>query len=383
MSPMKILHVTPGYKPAFIYGGPIISVSGLCEKIAEYGNEVTVLTTTANGTGDLPTHTRIPKHVEGVDVFYFKRWTKGNSHFTPSLLYRLLKDVKKYDVVHIHTWWNLVVLPALLICILRGVRPILSIRGTMSAFTFDEKSNSPKALFHRFIGKYMIRKTVIHVTSEKEQVECQEKIGDFQSFNLPNYINLQDAEAAQETRTDAVFTMVMLSRIHPVKNIELVLDCLSEVTFDFRLVIIGKGEKEYVERLKNMAKEKKIADNIEWLGARRGKDKFQLLASADLFVQMSLTENFGNSIIEAAAVGTPVLISETVGAADYVKRLELGRIVPLDKEIVIKTLSDVFSSPRDGIKMKKERKEAVLREFYSKQLYSKYMEQYKIYFEEH
>ncbi len=46
---MKILFVIPTYKPAYIYGGPIVVVSLLAESLVKYGHEVTVYTTTGNG----------------------------------------------------------------------------------------------------------------------------------------------------------------------------------------------------------------------------------------------------------------------------------------------------------------------------------------------
>jgi glycosyltransferase involved in cell wall biosynthesis len=374
MNPIKVLHVVPSYKPAFVYGGPIFSVSSLCEKTAEYGNEVTVFTTTANGKEDLPTHDQKPKNVVGVDVFYFKRRTKGNSNFTPLLLYRLLKTAKKYDVVHIHSWWNLVVLPAVLICLIKGVKPILSVRGTMSSFTFNEQTNSPKALFHRFIGKYMMRGCIIHATSHKELLECQEKIGNSKMFRLPNYINLDDAKDVAKQSSNAVFTIVMLSRLHPVKNIELVLECLGEFSSDFSLVIMGEGEESYVRKLKTIALEKQISKQIEWLGSKSGKEKFEILAAADLFIQMSFTENFGNSVIEAAAVGTPVLISEMIGAADDVRQMELGRIVPLDKQKILDALS-IMANDKDR-KNRLAKKDKVMAAFYGKELYTQYMNEY-------
>ncbi|RME09021.1 MAG: glycosyl transferase, partial [Bacteroidetes bacterium] len=50
---MKILQLIPTYKPAYVYGGPIFSVSKLCETLAAEGHEVRMLTTTANGPDEL------------------------------------------------------------------------------------------------------------------------------------------------------------------------------------------------------------------------------------------------------------------------------------------------------------------------------------------
>ena len=46
---MKLLVVTPFYKPAYVYGGPVRSIPSLCEGLTSIGNDVTVYTTNANG----------------------------------------------------------------------------------------------------------------------------------------------------------------------------------------------------------------------------------------------------------------------------------------------------------------------------------------------
>ena len=92
---MNILIVIPSYKPAFVYGGPIYSVSRLAEALVQIGNSVTVYTTNANGAEDLNITIGESVDVDGVNVLYFKRWTRGHSNFSPTLLLRLIKNAKK------------------------------------------------------------------------------------------------------------------------------------------------------------------------------------------------------------------------------------------------------------------------------------------------
>ena len=47
---MRVLHVTPYFAPAFVYGGPPRSVLGLCRALRRAGAQVDVVTTTANGS---------------------------------------------------------------------------------------------------------------------------------------------------------------------------------------------------------------------------------------------------------------------------------------------------------------------------------------------
>ena len=145
---MKILHITASYKPAFVYGGPIYSVAALSEALGKSEvrslqsvsshsllYNVEVITTLANGKEELPYASGEIKIIEGIDVRYFKRWTKDHSHFSPSLLWHLWKTARTFDVIHIHSWWNLVSMGSVLICIIKGIKPIISPRGMLGDYT--------------------------------------------------------------------------------------------------------------------------------------------------------------------------------------------------------------------------------------------------------
>ena len=44
---MRILHLTPYYKPAYAFGGVVRAVEGMARALVERGHQVTVLTTDA------------------------------------------------------------------------------------------------------------------------------------------------------------------------------------------------------------------------------------------------------------------------------------------------------------------------------------------------
>ncbi len=68
---MKILQITPSYKPAYVYGGPTMSVAKLCETLVHHGLNLEVLTTTANGKIELDLERGKKMNVDGVIVTYF------------------------------------------------------------------------------------------------------------------------------------------------------------------------------------------------------------------------------------------------------------------------------------------------------------------------
>lgn len=406
---IKILHITASYQPAYVYGGPIYSVAALCEELVESRrsgdrspksgvrswesevnpNEdlsfrrdeaeriaVTVYTTLANGKEELPYQNGEVKLVNGVPVHYFKRITKDHSHFSPSLLWRVWKDAKKYDAIHIHSWWNLVSMGAVLICVLKGIKPIVSPRGMLGDYTFTPS----KKRFHRIFGRWLLRHCHFHATTLMEAEEIVKRVGRKESedrgqrlgvksieivdlmaeesgdggpksgvqgekfkvksskwrkkisiFVIHNIVQVPKPLPQRSRIFDGTLKLIFLSRIHPKKGIELLLDALAEVAFPFELSIVGEGEGDYVKSLKFKVESLKLSDYIHWKGAVYGAEKFELLAAHDLFVLPSFNENFANVVIEAIAVGIPVLVSDQVGLYRYITQHHLGWVTPLDE----------------------------------------------------
>ncbi len=373
---MKILHIIPTYKPAYIYGGPIFSVSLICENLVKEGHEVLMLTTTANGKNELDVPIGEIQTVDGVPTIYFKRWTKDHTHISPALMWNVFIKCKKYDAVHIHSWWNIPVMVSVLLCWVRGVKPILSPRGMLSDFTFEKNHSSLKGIFHNTIGKFLLNKTRLHLTAEAEQKEC-ESIGT-DNFVLPNYIQLNSAKfKIQNLNKKETFNILFLSRIHVKKNIENLFRALETINFDFQLNVAGMGEENYLSGLKKLANKLGIANKIKWLGEVHGKEKFEVYSNADLLVLPSFNENFANVVIESLSTGTPVMVSEHVGLADYVEQNNLGWICGTDAENIRKYLEIIFADKNRLEEIGKKAVEITQQDFSPTELTKRYIVQYK------
>lgn len=331
---MTLLHITPSYKPAFYYGGPTLSVSHLCETLAGQGHRVEVLTTTANGPAELPVSTVKPVDVDGVRVRYFPRWTGDHSHFSPALLWRVWRRCRHYDAVHVHSWWNTVALLSVLICRLRGLRPVVSPRGMLSPYTLRSRA---KGIFHRLIGKFLLQGTIVHATSVQEQRELSALIPGVNTCCLPNLVPLPPFQTAAPAER-GYFHILFLGRIDPKKGLEVLLKTLPLLKMPYRLTIAGSGAPAYEAGLRRLAEGLGITGRLLWTGWVEGAQKQQLLAEADVFVLPSHNENFANAALEALAMGTPVVLSDQVGLADYVRQSGFGRVCPAREDALADAL---------------------------------------------
>lgn len=369
----NILHITPSYKPAYVYGGPTRSVSELCEKQALLNCYVTVYTTTANGKEDFLEST---EKMSGVQVHYFKRITGDHSHFSPKLLSQVWSNCHKFDIVHIHSWWNFVAILALLICRIQSVKVVFSPRGMLGPYTFKSIS---KRIFHRLLGRTILKDTILHASSQKEAQEALMLIPFWDCFVLPNILDLPNNldKVIKNSSSIDCFNLIFLARIHPVKGLDILLEALAKVTFSWRLVIVGGGEQTYISTLKSFVNKCGIGHSIDWIGWKSGEEKYRLLSKADLFILPSNYESFSNASLEALSVGTPVMISDQVGLSDYVQAQGLGWVVPLEKNCWIKALDEAWEARqrRDDIRAKAPA--LILQDFGAESLAKKYIEAYQ------
>jgi glycosyltransferase involved in cell wall biosynthesis len=372
---MKILHIIPAYKPAYGYGGPTESVSRLCEGLAANGHEVDVYTTTANGKTELDVVPGKVVNVDGVNIIYFKRITGDHTHVSPALWLKLLKTAKNYDVIHLHSWWNVLIVIAARIALLSKTKVIIAPRGMLSDYIFTSGNSAYKKLIHSFGGRKILRRSRLHATAESEYMECTKLIPGWEGFVLPNIITLPDFEILQNA--NKVFTVIFLSRIHPKKGLEMLFEAISRLDINLKLKIGGSGEDQYIEELKALAIKLNIESKIEWLGWLDRGEKFKELNNADLFILVSLNENFANVVIEALHMGTAVLISEEVGLSAFVKEKNLGWISTLEVDNIAEKLKEAYYDKDKLASIRQHGRAVIEQTFREDVLINQYVKEYQ------
>ncbi|MGE5192428.1 MAG: glycosyltransferase, partial [Deltaproteobacteria bacterium] len=128
---MRVVHVTPYFAPAFCYGGPPRSVSALCRALQRQGVDVEVVTTTANGKGELRASGPGGDQYEGVRVHYLPRAFPRRCFGARRLGRVLSSALERCDVLHVHGLWNIPAAVAAHMARQRGVPYVVSTRGMM------------------------------------------------------------------------------------------------------------------------------------------------------------------------------------------------------------------------------------------------------------
>lgn len=361
-----------------------MSVSKLSEELVKAGQDVTVLTTTANGKTELDVPIGKETIVDGVKVYYFKRWTKDHTHFSPALFWFLHKTIRNTKcntpdtqlIIHIHAWWNLVSIFSCLIAKLHGIKIVLSPRGMLTSYSLNNRNSKFKDTIHFLLGKRLLKYCYIHATSKKELEDVAQTCEVKSISIIPNFVEFPK-DAQYQTTESGKYRLLFLSRIEQKKGLELLFKALAQTSISYQLSIAGTGEISYIENLKSLALKLNIENKITWLGNINKENKFDILTKKDLLVLTSYNENFANVIIEALAVGTPVLISKEVGLADYVIKNDLGWVVPLEIEEIANSINSSFNNAEKRNLIRKKAPSIIQHNFAENKLTNSYIALYQ------
>src|SRR5262249_41041320 len=131
-----------------------------------------------------------------------------------------------------------------------------------------------------------------------------------------------------------------------------------------RLCIAGYDEDNHGSELVDAADSLGLRDRVTVLPRPiLGADKEALLASCDLFVLPSISENFGNAALEAAIRGKPVVVSEGAGVATLVRAHGCGLVCRPESESISDAISRILSETELANMMGRRGRQAALREY--------------------
>jgi glycosyltransferase involved in cell wall biosynthesis len=131
---------------------------------------------------------------------------------------------------------------------------------------------------------------------------------------IPNTVSFQNQDTLQSPREPT--TLLFLGRLERAKGIYELLEAIAKLSASFpkiRLLVGGDGNMKNVEA---HAKKLGVQDRITLLGWVQGSQKEDLLARATLFVLPSYNEGLPMGVLEAMAVGLPV-VSTPVGGIPH------------------------------------------------------------------
>lgn len=162
--------------------------------------------------------------------------------------------------------------------------------------------------------------------------------------------------------------LVFTGRLHSDKGISYLIEALEGTDERIKLVLVGGGPHE--EQFKEQAEKLNISDRVIFLGDRN--DVIRILCGCDAFVFPTLHENLSNSVLEACAVGIPIVATEIGGNPEIIRDGVEGYLVPArDVDALRKAIITVSQNKELRMQLGKNAVERVNTVFSAKTIYTK------------
>ena len=121
----------------------------------------------------------------------------------------------------------------------------------------------------------------------------------------PSALSVTDPAPSSPPEKTGPARILVLGRVHPVKNLELALSSLATLRKDrpeVTLQIAGPvTDRDYLAKLQALADSLGLKDAVQWLGLVGPEEKARLLSQATVLWLCSHMESFGVVVVEALA----------------------------------------------------------------------------------
>ncbi|MGH8050664.1 MAG: glycosyltransferase [Arenimonas sp.] len=351
---MKILHVIPSVSS--VHGGPSEAMKLFEQACVISGINIETATTDDDGPGRRKQNLVLGSAIEsaGVIRYYFGK-TTDTYKISLSMLRWLWRNIKNYDVVHIHALFSFSSTAAAWIARYRKVPYIIRPLGTMNKYGLENRRPLSKRLSMWLVENSILKNAAcVHCTSSNEQAELHQLGAALETTVLPlaaSVIPMVDKTliATKFPTLENKRWLIFMSRLDPVKNIESLLQAfkvsLVNMPQDVVLLMAGDGDVHYKQSLLVLAAELEISERVIWAGHLQGDIKASALRGAELFLLPSRSENFGIAAAEAMLIGLPCVLSKGVAIAEAAANE--GAVSIIDSDDVVGMAANILQLVND------------------------------------
>jgi glycosyltransferase involved in cell wall biosynthesis len=345
---MKVAQVCFLYYPSI--GGVQTHVMGVSEALSRKQIEVEVLTTD-------PTN-KLPKEelINQVRVKRFKSWAPmGDFHFSGELKSYLRKHYSDYDIVHTHSYNDF---PALYASQAKNSSQSKTpffftphYHGTGSKFL----TSILHKLYKPILGSKIFKRADLVVCVSKYERNLVEK--NFSTAKnkiliIPNGIEVEsDSPTLRQKEKPSHRYVLYVGRIEPYKHVDRLVKALSYISNkDVSLVLVGNGPSK--KKIENMAHHLAIQNRIEFHENLTKEQLSSMYRNASVLVNLSELEAYGLTVSEALARGTPCVVANSSGLAEWIDGINcFGVDDSKNPRLIAKMIESAMGKRASGVKL--------------------------------
>ena len=358
---MKILHIIPSI--GVNSGGPALSTYLTVKGLRDEAIDSDIVTLQVSEKSD--------KLISSENFIHALSPANNTFAYSKELKKYLLTN-NQYDLYHIQGIWQYPSLITARIARKFDKPYIITPRGMLYPQDLIKGKLKKQIFLKLFLTTDLQKASCIHATSEEEMIHIRNLGVKSPIAIIPNPINIPE----KSTTIKDKLRIGYLGRVHPRKNIERLLyawEQLQHKNNDSELLIIGDGDKEYLQFLKKETKRLQLR-SVVFAGFLSGEAKEKAFNSLSYLVVPSDFENFGNIVTEALSREIPVIASKGTPWQEL-ETCRCGWWVDNDIATLTKAIETAIETPEEERTAMGKHGKKLMKENYSVKIVAEKMKQ--------
>ncbi len=169
-------------------------------------------------------------------------------------------------------------------------------------------------------------------------------------YNSIDFMEMNPSSSKEELRQGMNLkgkVLLTIARLTPWKGIDTLIEIMPKLIQEYgeiNLIIAGRGSE--LEKLKELAKNLKIEDNVIFTGQANRQEVNNYLSMADIFLLNTNYEGMSHLLLEAIKAGLPIITTPAGGNPETIKNNQTGILVGYrKKEEWIEAIEKIFNNP--------------------------------------
>jgi glycosyltransferase involved in cell wall biosynthesis len=350
----------------------------ISRELVRRGHEVTIFTTDASRLKSRLNIQDNPMFVDGVRVYHFpnvsNQLATKNLPIAPKMAVALNKLISSFDVVHLREYrtFNAAFVHY---CSKKKATPfVLQPHGSLPTAVYNlVERQRLRSTFDQVYGRKILKDAAMIIAlQETEANQCRQMgVDEHRIRIIPHAVDLADYESPSEEGAfrkkcglkEDDLLVLYLGRIHKVKGIDLLLDAFCGVSKELKqakLVIAGPDDG-FLSVLEKKTRDMQLEDRVTFTGPLYDIQKLEAFRDADVYVLPSIHETFPNTVLEACACGTPVVVTDRCGIAQVIRNY--GIVTDYDAQHLRDALLDILTDDAKRRVMAAQGQDMIKKEF--------------------
>ncbi len=180
-------------------------------------------------------------------------------------------------------------------------------------------------LFDITMGKKILNNANKIVAISNSAKNFVKKLSSRKKINyIPNGIELTNIPKKKSKKE--IKNLIFVGRLIYAKGVQDLIKAFYIIdNKNLKLTIIGNGP--YRKKLEGLVKRLNLMERIFFIGEKNKKEVMKILSQSDLFVNPSYSEGLPTSILEAGAVGMPIIATNVGGTKEIIINKRTGLLI--------------------------------------------------------